>query len=468
MARIICLAWLALALWAQASVTAGWKVPSSQVVYSLGDDPNVPKLENPPGESAFFQSGDELWDLSQIVSHRIFMEGGELGVIPDWPGEWVVWNARSGMVVARGSESDLLLVQGALELPQLEYELRAKLELVAGGEKIARSISQIIQSGIEASAKSGDLELKLLPTSSSSSSWIDLTIDTKWTENGVSWEYTSTLLIPDGRRVRIASHASNGEQWELFLTITQELPDGTKRSETRCREASGGLENWPLPAGWKESAREPFHHGLQLGVLQIDDWEVPADLIEKSLQGTNPDGIAKIAAPAELARWIKGDCHDLTPFFREQGVPLDRTGTKVIFDPGWQRVIVLGSEEDLELVEFLFGIDRNISQDDTGRDCLWIELSQSEKIWGLACRSGSTAKLSGKGGTEGNSLELEPILGGSGRIAGLAYCLGLSSGSSELLSKTILILDVPQNLGGFMLPGQAEEEIEVTLKTLFP
>jgi hypothetical protein len=463
MARIICLAWLALLLWAQAAVTVGWKIPITQVVYNLGENPGAQKLEKPPAASAFFQPGDEIWDIAPAVSQRLFMKGGELGVIPDWPGEWLVWNARSGMVVARGSESDVLLAQQALELSELPFELRAKLELADGREKTARSISLLVQSGIEASAKSGDLELKLLPTSSASNRWIDVAIETKWTENGVSWEYASKLVVADDRRVRIASQVFQATRWDLSLLITRERPDGTKLSEMRWKETPEGLEIWSLPEGWKESAREAFHDGLQLGVLQV-----PADLMEKLGQGKNPEGIARIAAPAELARWIKGDCHDLSPTFRENGVKLERKGAKLVFDPGWQQLIVVGSEEDLELVEGIFGIFQSKSEEDSESSCLWIEFSQSTGTLGLACLSGSTANLAGKGDARGRSIELEPTLGGSGRIADLAYCLGFPGGSGELLSKTTLVLEVPQKLGSFTVPGQAEEEISVTLKKLAP
>jgi hypothetical protein len=50
-----------------ASITAAWKVPIDRFAPDHEENPKVHKLEKPPGESGFFQAGDELWDVSKLL-----------------------------------------------------------------------------------------------------------------------------------------------------------------------------------------------------------------------------------------------------------------------------------------------------------------------------------------------------------------------------------------------------------------
>lgn len=115
MFRLICAVLLLSAAAVHASMTAAWKVPVE--LYASLSEEGSRKLTAPPGASAFFHPGDELWDIAeQVMWHSPASLHDREGKPEPWPGEWLVWNARSGMIVARGSEIDLLLLDQTLDV----------------------------------------------------------------------------------------------------------------------------------------------------------------------------------------------------------------------------------------------------------------------------------------------------------------------------------------------------------------
>ena len=136
--KVLMMLFLAAAGIGHASVTVAWKMPVERVAPSFAESP---PLDKPPGDSAFFQPGDKLWDLSKEVIWRVpddakveeeadpfaVTEPGQVEV--DWKGDWIVWNSRSGMIVARGSWHDVLVAEEVLGCEKLPKVIRARIEV---------------------------------------------------------------------------------------------------------------------------------------------------------------------------------------------------------------------------------------------------------------------------------------------------------------------------------------------------
>lgn len=126
----------------EASVTVAWKMPVESVAPAFAD---APPLGEPPGDSAFFQPGDKLWDLSKRVNWQrpdevhpddqgdpfAVTEPGFIDV--DWKGDWIVWNPRSGMIVVRGSWHDVLVAEQVLGCGDQPNLIRTRIELKGTG-----------------------------------------------------------------------------------------------------------------------------------------------------------------------------------------------------------------------------------------------------------------------------------------------------------------------------------------------
>lgn len=147
MFRLICAVLLLSAAAVHASMTAAWKVPVE--LYASLSEEGSRKLTAPPGASAFFHPGDELWDIAeQVMWHSPASLHDREGKPEPWPGEWLVWNARSGMIVARGSEIDLLLLDQTLDvLEKIPLLLRTKFETVQGPAAETRILSCVSKNG---------------------------------------------------------------------------------------------------------------------------------------------------------------------------------------------------------------------------------------------------------------------------------------------------------------------------------
>jgi hypothetical protein len=278
MARIVCLAWLALALWAQSAVTVGWKIPISSISWDYRNDDKVRKLDKPPGGSAFFEPGDEVWDVSQSVLGWLGSSPEQLETSPGrkrWSGEWMVWNARSGMLVVRGSGADIAMIELGLDQVHPPELLRTRIEMGTG--PVARSsISLLSRSGEEALLEWGTTSLKLTIVSSGPKGILDATLAFAWPAEGNAscWNLQTALTVLDGQRCRLATQGGGEQRQELFITVTREIGHGIPAAEFRWKDEGTGVIPWP------ESADGVFRMNWA-GEQQIGIFPVPADLLTK-------------------------------------------------------------------------------------------------------------------------------------------------------------------------------------------
>jgi hypothetical protein len=292
-----------------ASVTVAWKMPVERVVPSFAESPPLAK---PPGDSTFFQPGDKLWDLSKKMTWRVpdeakvegevdpFAENGDGQVEVDWKGDWLVWNSRSGMIVARGSWHDVLVAEQVLGCDELPKVVRARIEVNGSGKP--RSMSLVSRSGEKASLEMNGLRAEVEPVSSSDGGAIDSPFRVSWpTEDGRgSWDVKTAVSLPEGSPCRIASHGTKGQGWELVVATEQELLDGTPWKQFRWLETADGLKPWP----GSMARRLPLHKQLD-----ADRWLTVYPtfpgftdyLLRRTRLKPSPD----LHPPAEVAEWTR-------------------------------------------------------------------------------------------------------------------------------------------------------------------
>jgi hypothetical protein len=284
MARIVCFAWLALSLCVQASVTAAWKLPIERLAPDYETSSTIRKLDKPPAPSAFFQPGDVLWDVSKAWS---WPQEGEVDeeadpfepdpdqgdkVPDDWEGEWVVWNSRSGMFVARGSWGDIRRVERGIEFAERPSLLRTTVQWEEAGKQVA-SLSLVTRSGEESSFSADGRSLKLTVVGSESrwSRAADVAAVVAWPgkEGGSRWEVLTGVTLMEGKRARLARQGSGADAWELFATVTKESVEGAAHNEARWIEVGGKLHLWKDPVFGEKNVRKRLDAGRIVAVYSF-------------------------------------------------------------------------------------------------------------------------------------------------------------------------------------------------------
>ncbi|WP_367870785.1 hypothetical protein [Luteolibacter sp. Populi] len=477
-ARWIVFTLLLLAGAVQASVTAGWRMPIEAVVQGAKADEVLPRLEKPPGKSAFFEEGDVLRDLSKLVSARagnIQLSGGkghgddanpfeeakdEVPVKPGdpaagpWTGDWVVWNERSGMVVARGSYNDVFVVEESLGFPGLPRTILTKFELVCGDP--ARSWSLIVSadSGGRIESEAEGVEVDTDAVSSETGEWVDQRFMVSWAVADETFrDVTTAFLFKSGERTLIARQGSGASRWELFVTPTVELAGGLPVNEARRIERDGRVEFWPRKAG---------DHGRIVG--RLDDGQesclfpVPfRRAVWMSEGGSSSGPFSRVTCPDAVGNWMRGEVADL----REKLLPgnpgkLSFAG----YDSRSGRAMLVGDGEGFEWAEALL---------DPGLYCpappgLQIESNGEAGSWLLACRTGEKACISLRRGDEiQESFAVEPSI--KDEAVELRFTMDImpeSAVTGRIESMTVLMSGVPRVVGAGV-PTGGGEEVKFTL-----
>ena len=356
MLRSVLLVWLCLTALVHASVTAAWKVPLNTIIKNPEANPAFKKLEKPPGESAFFQPEDELWDLSGVLEwtkrERVETEDPfEIEAYKTkplvWAGDWIVWNERSKMVIASGNPVDLRDAEVVIGYQDLPVVIRTRCELVAGeGDEKMRFISLASQNGASVKASSDGMTAKI-ECESSPRGWSDLRCQLSWPAQGEegTWNVSTAVTIENGKRTLLARQGQGAGGWQLFGTISMESFDGTPQSETRWIESSRGPKPWDSGPRLLRPVRKPLNNGLHLGVFPV-----PEDLVERL--GHDERELAHVKPPVEVDTWAWMPLVDVKEMLAQDGVGMNAEGSFAGFDLRGV-LVVISTAEEVDLVEQL-------------------------------------------------------------------------------------------------------------------
>ncbi|QJE96867.1 hypothetical protein [Luteolibacter luteus] len=458
------LAWLLAMLSAQ-GMTAAWKVPLEGFVENLEADDRVKKLGTAPGNSAFFQEGDELWDVSAVLKweRRIgepgddpFAGGSQRVAAFKWTGDWLVWNARSQLVVASGSWMDLRDAEQALGYWSLPILIRSKFEILGGEEdKLKRSLSLVLRSGERAQARweGGSLDLEGIAGSTDA-------IDLRWTydwptgEEGQTWSVVSATTLKEGERTLLAAQGQDERRWQLFTTVTIEVIDGTLRSQVRLIEESGRIVSWQPEVRNFEPFLRPLPGGLVLGVF-----EVFPDFAER----LDPEFGKKAAlaeSPPQAKDWVRGLRVDARPLLAGQGIKIEGEGSFATFDARGY-LVVIADAKALDLVTQM-----TTPLWDPPPPSIRIGANAEAGGWLLTTRSGEKAEIkrSRMGATEALFV-IEPILGGQEHLMDVRYTIDAIKGtkvSGRVESQATLEVGKPKAVACFSSDGEEATNLILT------
>jgi hypothetical protein len=432
-----------------ASITAAWKVPSEIVEMMFVDLP--PPMEQLPGESKFLQPGDKLFDLSGTVNLglRVKAEDHPSGVVkghvpePEFQGDWIVWNVRSEMVVARGSWNDIelakLSIGGGEWLPMV---LRTKFELSDHAGK--RTLALVSRSGELSEAEFEGLKARVEPTIGADG-LVQIRLEGSWTSGaaGNRWDISTNVVVSDGQRLRLARHGQGESAWELAVTALRETADGTPWGEARALEFEGGLD--PVPDGPRANApiRAKLDAKRWIGVFQM-----PPDELVK-LFPNEVESFKTMTVPENASEWVRGSLLDIHPGLKDFGIDLGKDGAFAGLERMTNRLFVVGGEEDIKLVHQIL---QSLGPEDP-ESPIWIETNAESGAWGIACDSGLRAsiKRSSKADKDERFFEVEPTRGGDRRHFDLRYAVSIvtteDKNAGQLVSSTTLIKGQPQLIG---------------------
>jgi hypothetical protein len=479
MFRTILMAWLFLTAIAHASVTAAWKVPVDifapgyrQEEELPGDSPAAEaKMSKPPGESAFFEPGDELWDISvAVIDHARTRRGAvsEEGI--KWSGEWMVWNARSQMIIARGSEADIMMADAALDLSVLPVLARTKLELVRGEDPKIHQLSVLSASGETASVKVDGIEAKVRA--------VDPGLINGRTEHDilVSWQSAeekaevSVHIDLYDLRSRIARFGTGKDQWELFASGGLSYSHGVPVSEVRWKEDGGKVVVWPV--GPSETAVAGLDEELKIAIFKVRP-DLPSRLGGGEDGAEDPFGekggppaLVKIPVSEELGRWMGGELLDLKPLLRQNGMRFDHAKAYAGYDEISHRLFMIASPIDIDLCEqIITGIGCVISRG------AWTETDAATGNWGIACRSREESWIKLSTGDRTAGFKIRPDFADGWPKIDTIYQMDLMTEGSvrgRLESRATLLDAVPSQIGSYQLPEGNEVKVTLTVDAGYP
>lgn len=479
--------WILASLWllacvAEASTTVGWKMPLGVVVRGEKIDEVLPKLKKPPGESVFFEPGDVLRDLKPLLESRVgraqlareadayadgepFAEKGPAvpGGAGPWSGDWVVWNERSGMIVAQGSYNDLFLVEAALGFLDLPKSIQAKLELVCADSARSRSVMVAAGSGFKAAARAQDFEAKVELTAFEDK--VDMRLSPSWSagegEGGARWSLQTALTLETGKRRLVARHGTGAGRWEIFATATVEHLGGVPLMEARWIEREGRIQAWPRVAANDGVFRERLADGQLAWLVDVP---FSAIAIWIGSGGVRLGPYPAIPASASVARWMRGEVADV------RGLLANGNEGKLSFagfDSRTGRAMLVGDGMGIDYAEMM--LEPGIVEPPPAE--YWIESNEAAGGWLLACRSGEKASIAlARGEEQEASFEVEPTTGND--LVDLRFAMDIApedKALGHLVSSTTLMPSQAQTVGGYTSAGGVEErKLTLTVRTTPP
>ncbi len=250
-----CLLILSFNALAVASEIIAWKAPIAVIAPEGLNVTGVTRLKRPPEASPFFGPKDELWDVAVLMSSpdRVLSD----------PPEWIVWNATTGRLVAKGSWATYLEIEHKWELQHPVSQCRVKIDVydvpVDGSPPDS---SKPPKQSLSIFTRNGQKTI-----ASNSENGVDIAVECKaefhedeLTVSGVDIETLILVTLPDGSTskfdTRVVPKDDGTPLWlarefdgkigiDIVLTATSELVDGTPISEAIMRQEGDTVIPFP-------------------------------------------------------------------------------------------------------------------------------------------------------------------------------------------------------------------------------
>lgn len=322
----------------------GFPIILEQIVPGGLENSDCRKIGQPPEASPFFIEGEELWDVKKAFQNA---HPGE--ALP----EWIVWQPRTKIVIAKGSPSALWHIHRRMSSEEgISVNGLLKIELFeapsdhspwSGHSKLLTSLSWTNRSGFgtSASGKSDQgnrLEVESEVFGSAMSPWFrgQIVMEYGGPEKAVFSMY-SGFILRSGRPLWLARFELEGKGYDLVLSGALErfdggpiadhvlVPDGNDVRQIHWSKAQsdvqtigdGKMVSYPFLSAMLENAWHE-HLGGEAGKIPMDPFE-PL----KAREGM-PARFTEIPVPKELVGILGDRAIDMNDLAAQiSGLPLD-------------------------------------------------------------------------------------------------------------------------------------------------
>ena len=435
--------------------TMGWRVPLEHFTSELypeyaAPDHRVPQLEKRPAKSAFFKKGDRLLDLSQIIEPQIRLssdiagfdpyegsQGSDTELKPQHRCEWIVWNPRSGMLVARGNTVQLLLLRSFLQINQLPARVETSLVLkTSSGDQKKVGISG--RSGERMHATSPMLDFEVAPSLSPDKDIADIQFVVSYRcPNGELFEVNSATTMGPRKLTPIAAWKEHGDGWSMSLSWTAYTTYGVEWDDIEWIEHEGKVMTLQT---YDESPNSEPLDLIKVGELVVRTFRVPPDFPQR-LAGTYDDEADPFAVedlPLPLRPGGRSPLLDMRKLLEAYGVKFEHPDSLAFYRPASSTLVIVSDAEGIDLIEQIAGYGGCGHASNTLVHANW-QLGSAT----LTTRSGEKASISSTLMDERSTLlEIAPCVGANQRLIDLQYFLEPSSKVISLSSAVTLQNDL--------------------------
>ncbi len=433
--------------------TVAWKIPAHHHAVPDSDSKSMKRLQGPPEASPFFNPGDELWDLSEIIPAN--------HLETDRKPEWIVWNKTTGCIVSKADlttfwELDVLF--GREKIPvqcRLEVEL---FEVPPDGAPLTdaslpnETLSWIVlrekTTKASTSSPTGSLAIEATVGFDRNDPYFDLSFHGKAELPGQPpVSVTTSFTLAEGTPLWVARKSDGEKGMDFRVTARAEQIDGSPYAEAVMILRDGkaepllrnlrGLEIREAAGGWLATHwyhRDGFE---QLMGMKTVDPDADPFAVEPEEFPKNPEWL-EIPTPENLGNWLPSSLIEITKALESSGIDFTDESGFAGYDPLTQTVVMFSkkSGDTLKFEQFaeLF----------TGGEVTQLVLSLEDKgSIRVVARSGQRAEIVSGNPAKGDlvsKLLIEPTIGESGDLIDLTLdYMDNSAPDGKTLETTVLL-----------------------------
>ncbi|MBK1826915.1 hypothetical protein [Haloferula rosea] len=442
--RSVLVLWLMAAI-AHGAEVVGWRVPLDWLISPWAQEGATRDLTAPPEASAFFEKGDHLVDVKAALNKVLpYQNTSELDPFAPHPeskdrtfeGDWVVWNERSRMLVAKGDWENLGLIEGLVVSKRMPILIRCEVVFKSPSEDTGSSYQLLVRSGEKGLRVVETVSIEVEARSRREFDWVDLRLKFchPMDERRVLKLEGGVLLASDEPTTLGFWEDESGKRWEIMATATPVTMDGYSLKDLLWMERDGKVEK--LHPEGEMAEREAKEVELPDGLV-LRRYHVAPGLLEALPFGRTEEEQWRPIKLLEVPDTLRGTGLggvDAAGILSSNGVRFSHPLAMAGFFRSGSMLVMVNTRADHDLVEKI--LSSGLFSPPVH---LWVELDWNGGGVGIRSRSGERSSLDVFDGEEHSSgIGILGTLGARSEIADVSYELVPAPGSSWKGATTVL------------------------------